>query len=64
MVQFVIWLKGWVSYCEIEVERNPFDNIECEIPKELILTSEQVQVLKETIPLLVKTNLMKSLFMA
>lgn len=49
--------KGWVSYCEIEVERNPFDNIECEIPKELILTSEQVQVLKETIPLLSQNKL-------
>lgn len=44
--------KGWVSYCEIEVERNPFENMECDIPKNLILTREQMHVLKEAMPLL------------
>lgn len=49
--------KGWVSYCEIEVERNPFENMECVIPKELVLTDEQVQILKKTIPLLYQNKL-------
>ncbi len=49
--------KGWISYTEIEVERNPFDSFECDIPKELILTEEQVKVLKEAVPLLNENKL-------
>ena len=49
--------KGWISYTEIEIERNPFENLECDIPKELILTDEQVKVLKEAIPLLNQNKL-------
>jgi primosomal protein N' (replication factor Y) len=49
--------KCWVSYCEIEVERNPFENVECDIPKELVLTDEQEEVLQKTIPLLGQNKL-------
>ena len=49
--------KGLVSYSEIEVDRNPFDNIACDIPKELVLTDDQVQVLKEALPLLSQNKL-------
>lgn len=49
--------KGWISYTEIEVERNPFDSFECDIPKELVLTDEQENVLKEAIPLLNQNKL-------
>ncbi len=44
--------KGWISYCEMEVDRNPFDNLECEIPKDITLTDEQKNVLRETVPLI------------
>ena len=49
--------KGWISYTEIETERNPFDSLECEIPKELVLTDEQDKVLKEAIPLMGQNKL-------
>lgn len=43
--------KGWVSYSELEVERNPIITLECEMPKEIILTDEQKLALKEILPL-------------
>jgi len=49
--------KGWISYTEIETERNPFDSFECDIPKELVLTDEQDKVLKGAIPLLKQNKL-------
>ncbi len=49
--------KGWISYTELEVERNPFDSLECDLPKELVLTDEQDKVLKEAIPLLNQNKL-------
>lgn len=49
--------KGWVSYCEMEVERNPFDNLECEKPKDITLTDEQNSVLGETFPLINENKL-------
>ncbi|MGI6621697.1 MAG: primosomal protein N' [Clostridiaceae bacterium] len=49
--------KGWVSYCEMEVERDPFGSFECEKPKDIILTDEQKNVLKEILPLVSENKL-------
>ena len=49
--------KGWISYTEIEAERNPFDSLECDVPKDLVLTEEQDRVLKKAIPLLKQNKL-------
>lgn len=49
--------KGWISYCEMEVERNPFDDFENEMPQELILTDEQENVLNNILPLINKKKL-------
>ncbi|HHW22569.1 MAG TPA: primosomal protein N' [Clostridiaceae bacterium] len=50
--------KGWVSYCEVEVERNPFDiDCECENQNEIGLTDEQKDVLEEIRPLLSENRL-------
>lgn len=43
--------KGWISYCEMEVERNPFSGYGNEQPKDIILTDEQKSVLSEIMPL-------------
>jgi len=45
--------KGWVSYCEMEIDRNPFSGYEYEIeqPGEIILTDDQRGVLNDILPL-------------
>ncbi|NLX63519.1 MAG: primosomal protein N' [Clostridiaceae bacterium] len=49
--------KGWISYTEIETERNPFDCTECNIPQKPVLTGEQENVLKEALSLLGQNKL-------
>lgn len=49
--------KGWTSYCEIEIERDPFEDIEYDIPKEINLSPDQEHVLKEIMPLLSENKL-------
>jgi primosomal protein N' (replication factor Y) len=44
--------KGWVTYCEIEVERDPFSQWDTERDEPPVLTQEQQGVLDDALPLL------------
>ncbi len=49
--------KGWVTYCDLEVERNPFDNICATMTPPPNLTEEQKYVLDKAYPLLEENRL-------
>lgn len=49
--------KGWVSYYDLEVERNPFENFQAEKSEPPQLTAEQQQVLGGIVPLLDENKL-------
>lgn len=44
--------KGWVSYFDIEVERNPFENLEPDKSEPPVLTSEQHHIIDSILPCL------------
>ena len=53
--------KGWVSYCEMEIERDPFENIEYAPHEQVDYTEDQKKVLDETMPLLNENGLKEAL---
>ena len=49
--------RGWVAYCDLEVERNPFDHITVEKTPPPRLTEEQEHVLETAFPILEENRL-------
>lgn len=49
--------KGWIEYFELEVERNPFENINPEKSEPHVLTSEQKEIVEQVVPLLQERKL-------
>lgn len=53
--------KGWVSYCEMEIERDPLEKIEFVPHKQVEFTEDQKNALDEAIPLLNRGELQEAL---
>ncbi|NLU51960.1 MAG: primosomal protein N' [Clostridiaceae bacterium] len=49
--------KGWVSYFELEVERNPFETLEPDKSDPPVLTSEQQHIIDSVLPCLDENKL-------